>query len=324
MLVGLGGVDGRDLAGLLVLDALVDEQGGVTAVVEDHVRAAGGGVRPGQRLLRAPPVLLQGLALPGEDRDALGVVGRAVRADGDGGGRVVLGGEDVAGGPADLGAQGDQGLDQDGGLHGHVQRAGDAGAGQRLRRGVLLADRHQAGHLVLGEGDLLAAEVGQGEVGDLEVLSVVDSGHTSCSSGWGEVGLGWSARRRAQDVRRRGTRMPGALRSAVRRRPSLPRPVRGTGPPDRHQQRRLARSRIYTDRPSGPQSASGQISTGGSRSGRSAGPGCRDLRALGQIRGLLNFCSCAGVVLQDAGDRRPSCASSADAIPHDKGVRRST
>ena len=35
---------------------------------------------------------------------------------------------------------------------------------------VLLAHRHQAGHLVLGEGDLLAAELGQGEVGDLEVL----------------------------------------------------------------------------------------------------------------------------------------------------------
>ncbi|TLS39605.1 hypothetical protein FE633_46025 [Streptomyces montanus] len=48
------------------------------------------------------------------------------------------------------------------------------------------------------------------------------------------------------------------LRSAVRRRPSLPRLAR-VGPPDRHQQRRLARLRIYTDRPSGPQSASGQI-----------------------------------------------------------------
>ena len=40
---------------------------------------------------------------------------------------------------------------------------------QRLRGGELLADRHQAGHLVLGEADLLAAELGEREVGDLEV-----------------------------------------------------------------------------------------------------------------------------------------------------------
>ena len=63
----------------------------------------------------------------------------------------------------------DEGLDEDGGLDGHVQRAGDPGAGQRLALAVALAHRHQAGHLVLGEGDLGAAEVGQGEVGDLEV-----------------------------------------------------------------------------------------------------------------------------------------------------------
>ena len=38
-----------------------------------------------------------------------------------------------------------------------------------LRRAVALAHRHEAGHLVLGEVDLLAAEVGEREVGDLEV-----------------------------------------------------------------------------------------------------------------------------------------------------------
>ena len=81
-------------------------------------------VGPAQGRLGAPPVLLEGLALPGVHRDAGG---------GDGRGGVVLGGEDVARRPAHLGAEGDQGLDQHGGLHGHVQRAGDAGAGQRLR-----------------------------------------------------------------------------------------------------------------------------------------------------------------------------------------------
>ncbi len=213
VLVGLGGVQGGDLAGLLVLDALVDEEGGVAAVVQDHVGAAGGAVRPGQRLLGAPPVLVQRLALPGVDGDAAGVVGGAVGAYGDGGGGVVLGGEDVAGGPADLGAQGDEGLDEDGGLHGHVQGAGDAGAGEGLGLGVLLADGHQAGHLVLGEGDLLAAELGQGEVGDLEVLPVFDSRHGVLLLGIGSrwVRLVCAAARRHGGARE-GTGVPRGVR----------------------------------------------------------------------------------------------------------------
>lgn len=44
---------------------------------------------------------------------------------------------------------------------------------ERLRGGVLGADRHQAGHLVLGQLDLLAAERRQGKVGDLEVTGDV-------------------------------------------------------------------------------------------------------------------------------------------------------
>ncbi len=251
MLVGLGGVEGGDLAGLLVLDALVDEHRGVAAVVQDHVRAAGGGVRPGQRLLRAPPVLLQRFALPGEDRDALGVLGRTVRADGDGGGRVVLGGEDVAGHPADLGAEGDQGLDQDGGLHGHVQRAHDPGAGQRLGLGELAADGHQAGHLVLGEGDLLAAELGQGEIGDLEVLSVVDSRH-------GEVLLGVGARWERLVCAAADTGVPGGghRNARVRAAQSVGGPLSlgrsAVGPPDRHQQRRLAPTQATPVDPAAP------------------------------------------------------------------------
>ena len=58
-----------------------------------------------QRLLGAPPVLLERLALPGEHRDALRVLGRAVGADDDRRRRMVLGREDVAAGPAHLGAQ---------------------------------------------------------------------------------------------------------------------------------------------------------------------------------------------------------------------------
>ena len=44
--------------------------------------------------------------------------------------------------------------------------AGDARALQRLRLRELLADRHQAGHLGLGDADFLAAPGGEGEVGD--------------------------------------------------------------------------------------------------------------------------------------------------------------
>ena len=84
---------------------------------------------------------------------------------------MVLGGEDVAAGPAHLGAELGEGLDEHGGLDGHVQRAGDAGAGQRLERAELLAQRAQAGHLVLGEVDLPAPEGGHGEVGDAEVAA---------------------------------------------------------------------------------------------------------------------------------------------------------
>ena len=50
-----------------------------------------------------------------------------------------------------------------------MQRAGDARALERLHLGVLATQGHQSGHLVLGEGDLLAAELGQTQVGDLEV-----------------------------------------------------------------------------------------------------------------------------------------------------------
>ena len=44
------------------------------------------------------------------------------------------------------GAQRDEGLDEDGGLHGHVQRAGDARALQRLDVGELTPQLHEAGH----------------------------------------------------------------------------------------------------------------------------------------------------------------------------------
>ncbi len=89
------------------------------------------------------PVILQALALDGEDRRA----GR-----GDRGGGVILRRIDVAGRPADVGAERLQRLDQHRGLDRHVQRAGDARAAQRLLRAIFLARRHQARHFGLGDG----------------------------------------------------------------------------------------------------------------------------------------------------------------------------
>ncbi len=67
------------------------------------------------------------------------------------------------------GAERLQRLDQHRGLDRHVQRAGDARALERLAGGEFLADRHQAGHLGLGDRDFLAAPVGERQVGDLVV-----------------------------------------------------------------------------------------------------------------------------------------------------------
>jgi hypothetical protein len=52
-----------------------------------------------------------------------------------------------------------------------VQRSRDAGALEGLRRAELGAQRAQSGHLVLGQQDLLAAERGEGQIGDAEVAT---------------------------------------------------------------------------------------------------------------------------------------------------------
>ena len=134
-------------------EAVVDQHGGVAAVIEDHVGEAA--AVPVEQARGVVPVLGQGFALVGEHGDA---------GSGDGRGGVVLGREDVAGDPADVGAERLQRLDQHRGLDGHVQRAGDAGALQRLPRAVLGADGHETRHLRLGEVDLLAAEGSQRDV----------------------------------------------------------------------------------------------------------------------------------------------------------------
>jgi hypothetical protein len=108
--------------------------------------------------LGAPLVLLEGLPLPGEQGD------RVAR---DGGGDVVLRGEDVAGAPANLGAERGEGLDEDGSLDGHVGRPREPSAGEGLGRTELGAARHETGHFDLGQLNLEAAEVRLREILDL-------------------------------------------------------------------------------------------------------------------------------------------------------------
>ncbi len=115
-----GGVEELRVA-VLGAQAEMDQQGGVAAVVEDHVGRAA--VRPLEDAVGVVPVVLEALALDREDRRAGG---------GDRGGGVVLGRIDVARGPADVGAERLQRLDQNRGLDGHVQGAGDARALERL------------------------------------------------------------------------------------------------------------------------------------------------------------------------------------------------
>jgi hypothetical protein len=82
---------------------------------------------------------------------------------------MVLRGEDVATGPAHFRSERNQRLDEHGRLDGHVQRTGDAHADQWLFRRVFVADGHQARHLLLGDVDLLAAPIGQTQVGHFEL-----------------------------------------------------------------------------------------------------------------------------------------------------------
>ncbi|MNN18894.1 hypothetical protein D3C81_1321140 [compost metagenome] len=137
----------------------MQQLGQVAAVVEDHVGVPWLAILE-DGLLQAPLVLFLGFTFPGEYRDA---------GSGDGGGGLVLGGEDVAGRPAHFGAEGDQGLDQHRGLDGHVDAAEDLGTLQRLLGRVLVAQAHQGRHLGFGDDDLATAPSGQFDVGNLVI-----------------------------------------------------------------------------------------------------------------------------------------------------------
>ncbi len=174
---------GNCAAGLLELKALVNQERRVAAVIEDQVRSLS--VGPVQGLEGAPPVLGKRFALPREHWNARGGIDGPLRTNRDGRGGVILGGEDVATGPANLRTEIHQRLDEDGGLNRHVQGAGDSGALEGRLALMLGAKRHEPGHLVFREFDLLAA-VGdglRGEVCDLVIKPRMEEGEIGVEEG---------------------------------------------------------------------------------------------------------------------------------------------
>ena len=154
----LGLRNGDDLFPRLGPRAQKDVKRSVATIIKDHVRADS--IRIGREHegpVKIVPMLGQGLALDGKDRDA---------GCGNGGGGMVLGREDVARRPAHIGTKGGQRLNQGGGLDRHVQRAYDARTLQRLCGAKLFAAGHQARHFGFGDGQFLAAKLGQRDILD--------------------------------------------------------------------------------------------------------------------------------------------------------------
>eukprot|EP00955_Chlamydomonas_euryale_P062718 358456-Chlamydomonas_euryale.AAC.4 len=113
---------------------------------------------PSSTMMFGPSEPGQGLALPGEHR---------ARVARDGGGSVVLGGENVARAPAHFRAQSRESLNQHRSLDSHVQGAHDASTLQRLALAELGAACHESRALGLGHLNLQATEVCLGDVLDL-------------------------------------------------------------------------------------------------------------------------------------------------------------
>ena len=97
----------------LGLDTLVDEEGSITTIINENIWTIA--VGPGEHLVGAIPVLLEGLSFPCENLGGLGL--------NDSSSGVVLSGVDVAGSPSELSSKAVEGLDEGGGLDGHVERS---------------------------------------------------------------------------------------------------------------------------------------------------------------------------------------------------------
>jgi hypothetical protein len=155
-----GGVREGSILGieLFSLDTFVDEESGITTIINKEIRAITS--RPDKGLFSAPPVLFEGLTLPGKDSG---------RVTGDSRGSVILGGENVARAPTDLSAESSEGLNESSGLDGHVEGSSDLGTLERLLGTEFRTARHETRHLSLSKFNLQATEIGLGHVLDLEL-----------------------------------------------------------------------------------------------------------------------------------------------------------
>ena len=150
---------------MLKLPTLVNQQGGVSAVVQNHIwtfasRAFFAGEF--KNAVCVIPVLGQVLALHRKHRRA---------RCGNGSRSVVLCRVNVARCPAHIGAQSLQGFNQHGCLNGHVQGTCHARTFEGLSGCEFFANGHQTGHFCLGNFEFFAAPIGQADIGN-DAISV--------------------------------------------------------------------------------------------------------------------------------------------------------
>lgn len=123
----------------------MDKVGKVSTIIQNHVGERTIGEDEGG--FEAPHILLISLSLPGINGDTRSC---------EGGGSLVLGGENVARAPGDLSTEGDEGLDENGSLDGSVEGSSNAGTLQGLSRAISLAKLHKTRHLNFSQFDFLA------------------------------------------------------------------------------------------------------------------------------------------------------------------------
>mmetsp|Transcript_1265 Transcript_1265/g.2855 ORF Transcript_1265/g.2855 Transcript_1265/m.2855 type:complete len:449 (-) Transcript_1265:279-1625(-) len=168
-IVGSGGI-GENVVfeeKILGLLSFVNEEGHVTTVINDKIRSVSLAIiiGPGESIQGAFPVFVEGLSLPGENGGGF--------ITSNGGGSVILGGENVARTPSDIGSELVYSLNKDGSLDGHVKRSRNTGSRKRLGRSVFSTARHESRHLNLSEFNVLATVVGKGNIGNF----VISGGH---------------------------------------------------------------------------------------------------------------------------------------------------
>ena len=133
----------------------VKEESDVASVIDDELGSESLGVEDG--FPSAVPVLLKSFPFPSENGNT---------RCGDGGGRLILGGENIAARPTNIGPELDERFDQNSSLNRHVEGARDANTGEGLALGILFANGHETGHFLFCDLNFFASEFSQGNIFD--------------------------------------------------------------------------------------------------------------------------------------------------------------